>query len=98
MDSKKSRIAELADIISVNTAKLEHFLAERNLPQPSFASDGPSNLSLSPDLEEIRNEILDANLELQELILGPTEIMAEHPVQLVDSLSFSSANQNSTTI
>jgi hypothetical protein len=83
MGTKKSRVAELADFISVHTARLDAYLSESNLPEPSFDADGPGAMTLPPEMQEIRDQILDANLELQELLLGPKEVMADCPVRYV---------------
>ncbi|TVY44615.1 O-methyltransferase [Lachnellula subtilissima] len=66
MAFKQSRIVELTKIIS------------NNLPQPSFDVEGPGSLSLSSEMQDTREEVLNANLELQELLLGPKEVIADY--------------------
>lgn len=83
MASKQSRIVELTTIISVNTAKIDRYISENNLPQPSFDVNGPASLTLPQDLQDIREDVLNASLELSELLLGPKEVIADYQVNLL---------------
>lgn len=83
MASKQSRIVELTTIISVNTAKIDQYISKNNLPQPSFDVDGPVSLNLPQNLQEIREDVLNASLELSELLLGPKEVIADYQVGLL---------------
>ena len=70
-----SRISELAGIISVNTAKIDAYIAAEGLPYPSFDADSPPGLLLHPEVAALRQQTLDATDELHALILGPVGIL-----------------------
>lgn len=70
-----SRIAELAALVSSNTAIVDEYLASNSLPTPSFDENGPVNLQLSPEAETARNAAIDASMELQALLLGPENLL-----------------------
>lgn len=80
MASKQSRIVELTNIISINTAKIDRYLAENSFPKPFFNAEGPASLTLTSELQDTREEVLNANLELQELLLGRKEVIADYQV------------------
>lgn len=80
MSSQSSRIAELAAAIAHHTARVDRFLAENNLPQPSFDIDGPVELGLPSDVEESRVAVLRATQELNDLLQGPRELIFNHQV------------------
>ena len=68
-----SKILELANIIQTNTAKLDAYLHENHLPSPSFDEDGPIDFGIkSPDAEGARTAAIEAGMELNDLLLGPT--------------------------
>ena len=69
-------ITELASIIAINTAKIESYYALYNPPRPSFDVNAPSK-SLIPseevEIEKARQALLDATLNLHNLVLGPRD-------------------------
>ena len=68
-----SRITELATLVQINTAKVDHYLREHNLPFPSFNEDGPVDFRIeSDDIENARTAAMEATLELHDLLLGPS--------------------------
>ena len=71
----RSRIAELAGIISANTAEIDAYIAARGLPSPSFDADSPPELLLCAEVAELRQRILDATDELHALMLGPVGVL-----------------------
>ncbi|KAF2236496.1 putative O-methyltransferase [Viridothelium virens] len=74
---RQSRIVELSSIVASNTLKLDQYFASAGVPTPSFDIDAPVNIPLPPDLESLRESILDASTELNELLLGPRETMVD---------------------
>ena len=75
-----SRILELASIIAENTTKVDQYLTANDLPKPSFEITAPVNLTLPKTLQAARDAVLDATIELNELLLGPKEVMVDYPV------------------
>ncbi|USP77674.1 hypothetical protein yc1106_04948 [Curvularia clavata] len=86
MSSQSSRIAELAATIAHHTARVDKFLDEHNLPQPSFDVDGPVELGLPSDVEESRVAVLRATQELNDLLQGPRELIFNHQHNLLAHL------------
>ncbi|KAL6704153.1 hypothetical protein ACN47E_008713 [Coniothyrium glycines] len=78
MASTPSRIAELAAAVASHTKQIDEYLAEKGLPQPSFAADGPADLQLPPPLEQARAVVLQATQELNDLLQGPRELLFNH--------------------
>ena len=73
-----NRIAELASIITENTAIVDEYLSARDLPTPSFDIDAPAKLPIADDALEVeaaRAAVIDATGELQALMLGPMELL-----------------------
>ena len=73
-----TRTAQLVNIISTNTAKVDEYLASRSLPSPSFHVDAPDDLGIPPEAIEIddaRRAALEASIELQDLLQGPTSLL-----------------------
>ena len=75
-----SRILELASIIAENTAKVDEYLTANDLSKLSFEITAPVNLTLPKTLQAARDAVLDATIELNELLLGPKEVMVDYPV------------------
>ena len=68
-----SRIIELATLVQTNTAKVDSYLREHNLPFPSFDEDGPVDFRIeSDDIQNARTAAMEASLELHDLLLGPS--------------------------
>jgi hypothetical protein len=80
MSSPQSRIAQLSAIIADNTQRIDKFLAEKQLPQPSFDADASVELGLPPDLEQARTVVLQATQELNDLLQGPRDLLFNHEV------------------
>lgn len=71
-----SRIVELAKSILVNTNEVDAYLTSNRLPQPSFSIDGPIEFGTnSPDVNRARISAIEATMELQDLLLGPTMLL-----------------------
>ncbi len=71
-----SRIIELSQRITANTAKVNDYIAAHDLPQTSFDIDGPLSSATPPTKLEInaaRQEAIYDCQELRELLLGPME-------------------------
>lgn len=68
-----SRIIQLAQSIASQTQKLDDYLTERNLPQPSFEAGAPIDAfpNASPDVTKAKTEVIEAAIELQQLLQGP---------------------------
>ncbi|KAJ5092932.1 hypothetical protein N7456_008793 [Penicillium angulare] len=67
-----SRIVELAQHIQQRTSDIDNYLLQNDLPTPSFDEDGPTDLNLSSvEMAKARSDVLEATLELHDLILGP---------------------------
>lgn len=65
------RTVKLAKAILDQTTSIEAYLAENNLPSPSFEPGAPPKLPLPPALEESLSAALSAIDELNALLLGP---------------------------
>ena len=72
-----SRLTELSSVISTNTNRLQEYFVSAGLPMPSFDIGAPVDISLPPDVELLRERVLDASTELNELLLGPRETMVD---------------------
>ena len=79
-----SRIAELTNIISTNTAKLDEYTSRRSLPTPSFHVDTTTWLC-DEDIAAIRQALLEATDELHTLMLGPIGIVSNPAVSVIKS-------------
>ncbi|KAI4252736.1 MAG: hypothetical protein LQ352_004114 [Teloschistes flavicans] len=66
-----SRITELAAIIDTNTKQVDHYLASKGLPSPSFDPDSPPGTLLDNHITTSRQAILSATDELHALMQGP---------------------------
>ncbi|KAI1843519.1 hypothetical protein JX266_010345 [Neoarthrinium moseri] len=64
-------LSDLAQLIHSRTTSIETGLKAANLPQPSFNATAPPALPLSRELEEVRDELVEALEELRALVLGP---------------------------
>lgn len=83
-----SRITELATLVQANTAKVDQYLQENNLPFPSFDEQGPVDFKIESDeIQNARTVAMEASLELHDLLLGPS--MCLRPVVCaIQDLSF----------
>jgi 6-hydroxytryprostatin B O-methyltransferase len=68
----------LSWVITKNASIVSHYLEANHLPQPSRESDGPSTIlpSGSPQkVQQARQEIIAASLEILQLAIGPSEFL-----------------------
>jgi hypothetical protein len=77
-----SRIVVLAQEIESNTKKLDKYLAENNLPPPSFEEDAPLMYQLPPDIAEAQEALSAALDELWWLNQGPIQTIVAKSVGL----------------
>lgn len=68
------RIAELASIITANTAKIDEHLTANGINEISFDENAGEVLS-GPELAAARQAVLEATDELHALMLGPAGIL-----------------------
>lgn len=68
-----SRILELASAISTSVGSINEYLELKGLPTPSFDPDAPR--SLPDEIDAARNAVLDATLELHDLLLEPADLL-----------------------
>jgi hypothetical protein len=72
--SQEPRMGVLAEIIRAETEKLETYLKENGIAQPSFHVDAPGDFPRLPDdIQESRQKIVFATNELANLVRGPRE-------------------------
>lgn len=78
-----SKIQQLADTISRNTAIVDAYLKENNLPGPSFDVDAPQQLIPleATEANAARQAAIEASRELQELLKGPKEYLMSFSVR-----------------
>ncbi|KAI9687146.1 MAG: hypothetical protein M1822_002557 [Bathelium mastoideum] len=71
-----TRIAELANLVQANTLKVDDWLQRHHLPSPSFDEDGPVDFKISsPEVQDARNAAIEASIELQDLLAGPSNLV-----------------------
>lgn len=68
-----SRILELANLIQINTSKVDQHFSAHGIPTPSFDIDTPLELDLPNDIAACRSTIIEATEELHSLMLGPIQ-------------------------
>lgn len=78
------KVVELASRIMENATKFEEHYRSQGLPAPSFDADQPLRIQLPGDIAAVREAILEASTELQELIQGPVGII-QHATAFVRS-------------
>lgn len=72
--SAGSTMTELAATISRETAKLEKFMRDNNLPMPSFEVSAADDFPKLPeDIQQSRLAVIHATKELRDLTVGPRE-------------------------
>lgn len=76
-----SRIAELASIITENTALVDSYIASNGHPTPTFDADAPPRLLLEAAIAKPRQAILEATDELHALMQGPIGIITGQSVR-----------------
>ncbi|KAF4620234.1 hypothetical protein G7Y89_g14586 [Cudoniella acicularis] len=80
-----ARIVQLANIISEQTSLIADHILSENLPPPSFEPNTETT-ALLPSLKDAREAILSATSELQDLLLGPRELILRHEANHLVSL------------
>ena len=75
--SMSSRSTTPAANITDGVNVLNTYLAENDLPHPSFDANGPADLQLSSEVEDTVLSVLNSTLELCDLLRGPKESMLE---------------------
>ncbi|PNP44865.1 hypothetical protein TGAMA5MH_03278 [Trichoderma gamsii] len=91
--SQEPRMGVLAEIIRVETEKLETYLKEHGITQPSFHVDAPLDFPHLPDeIQESRQKIVFATNELANLVRGPRESVRFSAWSYLDSLSLQLIN------
>jgi hypothetical protein len=72
-----SRIIQLAQSIASNTAFIDGYIRENNLPQPSFEADGPSAFleDATAETKKAKNNTIEALIELKQLLEGPMKLL-----------------------
>ena len=75
-----SRIVTLAKEVEANTTKLNEYLEENNLPQPSFDADAPLMYQLPPDIAAAQEDLTAALDELYWLNQGPIQTVVAKTV------------------
>ena len=78
------QIIKLAQSIAQNTAIVNDFLLSKGIPPPSFDVDAPSESPVPqdtpPGIEAARVAVVDATLELHDLMLGPRDYLMSYTV------------------
>jgi hypothetical protein len=74
--SSGGKIAELAAIVSLHSSKIDTYISEKGLPQPSFDVHAPLELALPPELQQSRNAVFNAMEELHANLAGPLPYLA----------------------
>ncbi|TGJ78458.1 hypothetical protein E0Z10_g10305 [Xylaria hypoxylon] len=76
-----TEIMELATRIAENTARVNEYLLNQNLPTPSFDVEGPLDTMIPKhevEVESARVAIIDDTLKLRRLVLGPREYLMSY--------------------
>jgi hypothetical protein len=77
-DMSVTRMAELVALVSTNTSRIDQYLESHGLPSPSFDVDCPRDLGIpteATEIEDARKAALEASIELQDLLQGPTSLL-----------------------
>ncbi|ORY18123.1 cercosporin toxin biosynthesis protein [Clohesyomyces aquaticus] len=70
-----SRIVQLAQTIVAQTSILDEHIRDKNVAQPSFEPDGPTEpiQQTTPEAEKARTDVIEAAIELRQLLEGPAK-------------------------
>lgn len=71
-----TRILELAAIISSNTNAIDDYYQSNGLLSPSFDAKGSTVIPM--EVDSARDAVLDATMELHDLLLDPLDLMYHH--------------------
>lgn len=84
-----SSIVELASIISSNTSQVDDYLSTHGLPPLSFEPNDESQQHTLPDsIQAAQNAVLEATDELHAHMLGPSGILRQQMVCLLERERF----------
>jgi hypothetical protein len=74
---QNTRILALSQMIASQTALINKHLQDNNHPEPSFAADGPIEAirEPTPEVEKAKNAIIEATIELRQLLEGPVKAL-----------------------
>ncbi|KAK2867938.1 hypothetical protein FQN49_003324 [Arthroderma sp. PD_2] len=70
-----SRIVHLAELISSKTAIIDTYISDNGLSPPSFHPDCPADPIEDADVVKAKNEVLEATIELRQLLGGPMKLL-----------------------
>jgi hypothetical protein len=72
-----SRIIQLAQLISSQTAAIDAHLQSNNLPEPSFKKNGPTEpiQNETADIQKAKTDVIEATIELRQLLEGPMKLL-----------------------
>ncbi|RAO72498.1 uncharacterized protein BHQ10_008510 [Talaromyces amestolkiae] len=73
----KSRIIQLAQLISSQTSLIDQNLQNNSLPEPSFDQHGPTEpiQNETPDIRKAKTDVIEATIELRQLLEGPMKLV-----------------------
>lgn len=92
-DSETSHMVLLAQRITRETEKLNKYIRDNGLPDPSFSVDAPGDFpNLPDDIQKSRQEIVYATKELGALVRGPRESVRWGVWSFLDTLSLQLLN------
>jgi hypothetical protein len=75
MPYSKSLLSELSGKISSNASAIEKYLVEKGEPSPSFDVNARARFPDVPELQGPRLQLLEAAMEIFNLISGPGEYL-----------------------
>ncbi|OAL73382.1 O-methyltransferase [Trichophyton violaceum] len=73
----KSRIVQLAQLISSGITVIDTHLGDNGLSTPSFNPDSPVQVVTQEDMVRVKYEVLGATIELRQLLEGPMKLLPE---------------------
>ncbi|KAL2349851.1 O-methyltransferase [Cryomyces antarcticus] len=94
--STTTRLTELTTIIATETKKVEDYFAQHNLPNLSFAADGPADFPVpgsNGEIQASRRTVINATQELHDLMVGPRETVRWLAWSYNDNLSLQAVYQ-----
>lgn len=89
-------LEELSRTITENASIVSQYLGKHHLPQPTLESNGPSTIlpAGSPqDVQQARQKLISASLELAQLATGPSEFLPSLATGVSPRQSFTSSTE-----
>jgi hypothetical protein len=82
--TRSTRILVLSQIIAAQTAVVDRHLRDNNLLEPSFAADAPIEpiRELRPEVEKAKTAVIEATIELRQLLEGPVKALVPEVFEL----------------